>query len=58
MTELFMNHYNKLSEETGLQIKPPEFDFYLLAYVLNERNQIEEKIEFLERRKITTTTMD
>lgn len=48
MTELFLNHYNHLSESVGIEINPPEFDFYLLAYILNERSQIEEKIELLE----------
>jgi len=51
MTELFLKHYHDLSEKTGLEIDPPEFDFYLLAYILNERNQIEEKIKLLERCK-------
>lgn len=51
MTELFLKHYHDLSEKTGLGIDPPEFDFYLLAYILNERNQLEEKIKLLERCK-------
>ncbi|NPD46641.1 MULTISPECIES: alpha/beta hydrolase-fold protein [unclassified Lentimicrobium] len=48
MTELFLEHYKLLSEKIGIDISPPEFDFYLLAYVLNERNQLEEKIKLLE----------
>jgi tetratricopeptide (TPR) repeat protein len=48
MTELFLKHYNLLSEKVGIDISPPEFDSYLLAYVLNERNQTEEKIKLLE----------
>jgi len=48
MTELFIKHYNHLSEKVGIEISPPEFDFYVLAYILNERNQIEEKIKLLE----------
>ncbi|MCB2201149.1 hypothetical protein KQH26_00120 [bacterium] len=48
MTELFLKHYHDLSEKTDLEINPPEFDFYLLAYILNERNQLEEKIKLLE----------
>lgn len=50
-TELFLKHYNDLSEKIGLEINPPEFDFYLLAYILNERNQTEEKIKLLEKCK-------
>ncbi|PLX25560.1 MAG: hypothetical protein C0599_00420 [Salinivirgaceae bacterium] len=49
--QLFLKHYNQLSEKLGLKINPPEFDFYLLAYVLNERNQTEEKIELLKKCK-------
>lgn len=48
MTELFLKHYNNLSEKVGIEISPPEFDFYLLAYILNERSQTEEKIKLLE----------
>lgn len=48
MTELFLNHYKLLSEKLDIDINPPEFDFYLLAYVLNERDQPEEKIKLLE----------
>ena len=51
MTELFINHYNYLSERVGIEIIPPEFDFYILAYILNERNQMEEKIKLLETSK-------
>jgi len=48
MTEAFQKHYIDLSEKTGIELYPPEFDFYVLAYVLNERNQIDEKIKLLE----------
>ena len=48
MTELFLIHYNQLSVDVGIDISPPEFDFYLLAYILNERGQIEEKIKLLK----------
>lgn len=48
ITELFLKHHKLLSEKVGIDISPPEFDFYLLAYVLNERNQLEEKIKLLE----------
>jgi Putative esterase len=51
MTALFLKHYNQLSEKVGIEISPPEFDFYLLAYILNERGQTEEKIELLEKCK-------
>lgn len=51
MTELFLKHYIDLSEKIGIEIIPPEFDFYLLAYILNERNQIKEKIKLLEKCK-------
>lgn len=51
ITELFFTHYHDLSEKIGLQINPPEFDFYLLAYILNERNQTNEKIKLLVRCK-------
>ena len=51
MTELFLKHYNDLSEKIGLKINPTEFDFYLLAYVLKERNQTKEKIKLLVRCK-------
>lgn len=52
MTELFQKHYIDLSETMGLELDPPEFDFYVLAYILNERNQIEEKIKLLETCKM------
>ena len=48
MTELFLIHYNQLTVDVGIDISPPEFDFYLLAYILNERGQIEEKIKLLK----------
>ena len=47
-TELFLKHYKQLSIKTGFEIKPPEFDFYLLAYLLNIRNKIDEKIKILK----------
>ena len=52
MTELFQKHYIDLSEKMGLELYPPEFDFYVLAYILEERNQIEEKIKLLETCKM------
>lgn len=48
MTELFLKHYYYLSEKVGIELSPPEFDFYLLAYILNERSQFDEKIKLLE----------
>lgn len=48
MTELFLKHYNQLSDKAGFEISPPEFDFYLLAYILNEKGQTEEKIKLLK----------
>ena len=48
MTESFLKHYYHLSEKVGIEIIPPEFNFYLLAYILNERSQTEEKIKLLE----------
>ena len=47
-TELFLKYYKNISEKVGIEISPPEFDFYLLAYILNERNQTQEKIKLLE----------
>ncbi len=51
LTESFLKHYKNLSETIGLEINPPEFDFYLLAYILNEKNQIQEKIILLKKCK-------
>ena len=48
MTGLFLKHYHHLSEMTGIEISPPEINFYLLAYILNERGQTEEKIKLLK----------
>ncbi len=50
-TELFIEHYEQLSQKTGLEIIPPEFDFYLLAYILDSRKHIDEKIELLKKCK-------
>lgn len=50
-TELFIEHYEHLSQKTGLEIVPPEFDFYLLAYILDSRKHIDEKIELLKKCK-------
>ena len=51
MTDLFLNQYQILSETIGLQIAPPEFDFYLLAYILDTRKKTEEKIKLLKKCK-------
>lgn len=48
-TESFMEHYETLSQTTGLKINPPEFDFYLLAYILNEKKLLQEKVELLKK---------
>ena len=48
-TELFIEHYEALSEKIGFKIVPPEFDFYLLAYILDVRKQTEEKIKLLKK---------
>lgn len=50
-TEQFIAHYNNLSQQTGIEITPPEFDFYLLAYILDSRKLIDEKIELLKKCK-------
>ena len=50
-TELFIEHYAHLSQKNGLEIVPPEFDFYLLAYILDSRKHIDEKIELLKKCK-------
>ena len=50
-TELFVAHYDNLSQKTGIAIVPPEFDFYLLAYILNSKKLIDEKIELLKKCK-------
>lgn len=50
-TDLFIDHYDKLSQIIGLRIIPPEFDFYLLAYILNTKNHTEEKIKLLKKCK-------
>ena len=39
-TELFLQHYKPLSKRTKLKIKPPEFNFYLLTYLLNFHEKI------------------
>lgn len=51
ITELFIKHYKQLSHSIGLKIKPPEFEFYLLTYVLDARKHIDEKIELLNKCK-------
>jgi predicted alpha/beta superfamily hydrolase len=50
-TELFIEHYKQLSQKIRLEIVPPEFDFYLLAYILDSRKHIDEKIELLKKCK-------
>ena len=50
-TELFIEHYEHLSQKIGLEIVPPEFDFYLLAYILDSRKHTDEKIELLKKCK-------
>jgi len=50
-TDLFLKHYEILSEKIGLEIAPPEFDFYLLAYLFDVRKLTEEKIELLKKCK-------
>jgi len=50
-TDLFIEHYEILSQKTGLELTPPEFDFYLLAYILDERKQLDEKIKLLKKCK-------
>lgn len=50
-TELFVKHYEQLSHSIGFEIVPPEFDFYLLAYILDSRKHIYEKIELLKNCK-------
>jgi len=50
-TELFINHYKDLSQQTGMEIVPPEFDFYLLAYMLDARKHTNEKIKLLKKCK-------
>ncbi len=50
-TEQFIEHYEHLSQKTGLEIVPPEFDFYLLAYILDSRKHIDEKIKLLTKCK-------
>lgn len=50
-TELFIEHYEQLSQKIGFEIVPPEFDFYLLAYILDSRKHTDEKIELLKKCK-------
>lgn len=50
-TDLFIKHYESLSQITGLELMPPEFDFYLLSYILNERKHTDEKIKLLKKCK-------
>jgi tetratricopeptide (TPR) repeat protein len=50
-TELYIEHYKVLSQKNLEEIVPPEFDFYLLAYILDSRQHTEEKIELLKKCK-------
>lgn len=50
-TNLFLKHYEILSEKIGVKIQPPEFDFYLFAYILDIKKQTKEKIKLLKRCK-------
>ena len=50
-TDLYIKHYERLSQETGVKLLPPEFDFYLLAYILDAKNHTDEKIKLLKKCK-------
>lgn len=50
-TESLIRHYELLSQKTGLELVPPEFDFYLLTYILDVRKHIDEKIKLLKKCK-------
>ncbi|WP_321296204.1 alpha/beta hydrolase-fold protein [Marinifilum fragile] len=47
-TNLLIDHYEKISRKIGFEVQPPEFDFYLLAYLLNIRKAFNEKIKVLK----------
>lgn len=46
--EQFLFHFQELSAKRGVEIKPPEFDFYLMTYLLDYRKEYEQKINMLE----------
>ena len=47
-TNLLIAHYKEISRKIGFEVQPPEFDFYLLAYLLNIREAFDEKIKVLK----------
>lgn len=47
-TNLLVEHYKRVSRKIGFEVQPPEFDFYLLAYLLDILKAFDEKIKVLK----------